>query len=564
MAFTMANFDMSKMTGKYIKISDGTETIMNGTSTTSFYTIGGQDYDVILTALDGWEFTRIFRVSTGANGTISPDKKTATIRINVSSGNTFGYQVNTQVATVTPPPKTKYSLTMIGTNQTTTVKNNETNVITTLTSSTSLDEGTYTVTSTASNGYRFTSVGFYDEYGTGTDLSLNTDKTVATGTITLNKALEGTASTELIPPPTKTYLVALRNVSQAYLECINKTTGVTTIINADSQKQLESGDYTFNIKSNKGYILIKSGRYNQYGQEKEITRNSDNTVATIDLKLLTGIDFYANTDTAPVIEVPPPTSDSLLRINNVYMMDIDKIKSLSNERFNFTTGDPEHPIEHDLGDYMINLIEIPFKLNPEQIGNLQKIILGKYTVETKGTQIVSDELQFNIGKIEIPQKYNNSFDYLNTFVKLNLPFIDPLEIDVEYAIGQTLEIFYIIDVYTGDTTVNITSTKTGKVIYSNRFKIGRTIPFISLANRQVTDTGEKQGLNNGITKAYIEVIRNIPINTNFKYNNSVMSGGLLKDVSGYITIEDIELKTFATSKEQDTIHTLLRNGVNIK
>jgi len=243
--------------------------------------------------------------------------------------------------------------------------------------------------------------------------------------------------------------------------------------------------------------------------------------------------------------------------NYLYLVDRDKLKSLSKERF-ITNGG-------DLGTYIINLLELPFVVNEEIKGTENPIVLGNTVADTKAVEILVDEIQIDLGDIIVPNKYNNSYDFINTETKLHLPFVNTIDLDINYVIGHTINIQYIIDLYYGDMTINIKSSKTNNIIHSENAKIGRDIPFIRKINGDsINSLSTKNGINNGIFSPFIEVIRNVPYQQNNEFKNEVTTHETLQNVKGYVTVSNMVLNSKATQNEKNSIINLLGNGVYIK
>jgi hypothetical protein len=243
--------------------------------------------------------------------------------------------------------------------------------------------------------------------------------------------------------------------------------------------------------------------------------------------------------------------------NYLYLVDRDKLKSLASERF-VTDG-------VDLGTYIINLLELPFVVNEEIKGTENPIVLGNTVANTKAVEIRVDEIQIDLGDIIVPNKYNNSYDFINTETKLHLPFVNTIDLDINYVIGHTINIQYIIDLYYGDMTINIRSSKTNNIIHSESAKIGRNIPFIRKINGDsINSLSTKNGVNNGIFTPFIEVIRNVPYQQNNEFKNEVITHEPLQNIKGYVTVSNMVLNSKATQNEKDSIINLLGKGVYIK
>lgn len=243
--------------------------------------------------------------------------------------------------------------------------------------------------------------------------------------------------------------------------------------------------------------------------------------------------------------------------NRLYLVDKKILTKFASERFTINGL--------DLGEYILNVLELPYELPSEVIGSLTPIRLGSHSLNTEGLDILNDEIIINLGDIVVPPKYNNSYDFINTETILHLPFTQSIKLDINYVIGYAINIKYIMDLYSGDGTINITSTKTNNVIYSESIKIGRDIPFIrKIGGEKVNTLSTKSGVNNGVLNPFIEVIRNIQYQQNNVFKNEIITNESLKNVTGYVTVNNIILNSGATQNEKNNIVNLLRNGVIIK
>lgn len=267
--------------------------------------------------------------------------------------------------------------------------------------------------------------------------------------------------------------------------------------------------------------------------------------------------------TGVIFRGTPPPIKQVSGFNYVYSVDRSILKSLASERFEtFTSEDKSTFDVIDLGQYIINVLEIPFNIPSEMLDVEQSIILGHKILNTKAIEIINDELIINIGDIEVPHIYNNTYDYINTDINLYLPYATPISLDSDFIIGETISVNYIINLYSGDTTINVSSTK-NEIVLSHNTKLGREIPFLNGQNNDIMFNNKNvYSLNNGIKQAFIEVSRNIPINN--IYSNMISEYVQLKKLKGFINVEEIELKINGTLEEKQIIETLLKNGVYIK
>lgn len=370
-----------------------------------------------------------------------------------------------------------------------------------------------------------------------------------------------------VTPPPPEIVNGKLTINGQNIEVICTKNNQNVSIKINSENILPIGEYAIIIKSIDGYVITRIIESDNSGwdNDKELTIINNGTSSDKIIFNVTSKDSYmalnvTTTEKQPDIPEENPAPNTPI-FNKLYNVSDEQLKQLSKERFEFSLVGSDNPQEIDLGNYIINILEIPFKIPTDLLGVTTNILLGKYPIQTKSTPIITDEIHLNIGNIEVPFKYNNYYDFNDVETILYLPYIDSIELNPQYIIGQTIKISYVIDLYTGHTTVNIISSKTDTNIYSNVYNIGRDIPFLTSQHKVQNNISNTKSVKNLINNAYVEVKRNKTINN--VYDNEIIEYGTLKDVSGYITIEDIQLKTTATSKENDSIITLLRNGVHI-
>lgn len=326
---------------------------------------------------------------------------------------------------------------------------------------------------------------------------------------------------------------------------IGQDAGILTI----GDNTVTNGTYNAEIVLNNNYIFKSGYVVDGLGQQEEIGMNFKLYVGTYGTE-----EIHVTTE---FHEVKPPIPN-VTGFNHLYLVDKNTLQSLAGERF--VTGDTS---TIDLGTFIINVLELPFKLDDSLKGVESNIVLGHILTNTKAVELINDELIIDFGTIHVPNKYNNSYDYMNTEIRLHVPFSNIINLDVNYVVGYDVNVKYIIDLYTGEGTINVASSKIDKVIHSEPVKIGRNIPFIRNNNDVVNNISSKNGVNNEILIPYIEVIRNIPYYDDV-FANEVITYGQLNNVKGYVTVNNIILNSKATQQEKNEIINLLRNGVYIK
>lgn len=255
---------------------------------------------------------------------------------------------------------------------------------------------------------------------------------------------------------------------------------------------------------------------------------------------------------------------------NLYLVNDDILEALSRVRFeevNIENGEvidtQGEPTIIDYGQFITSLYIMPFALPDTLKGPMSNIILGVKDSNVQANLLTTYKYEFDLGSILVPQLYNNAYDFINTTCTIRLPYFNPVSLATEYVVGQTLGIKYFFDFYSGNATVNITSTFTNNVVYSETRSIVLQIPFIQKQNNSLVNT--LSNLYKNVTDtAKVEVVRNIPYypsdNTFGHETKKCVTIGMER---GYIEVDQVELIGKATNDEKDKIKDILNQGVFI-
>lgn len=330
-------------------------------------------------------------------------------------------------------------------------------------------------------------------------------------------------------------------------------------------------DNKITFTADPGYSFTKNGQYvitkvpeNAYGHgpttRKIIPTDPKIFTITITTTQSDVDDGYGNHSTYSLTleatqDVTVPTIRGFTNIYNPTQTDLN---ALASERYLVPAGEEKFKI-YDYGQFITNLISIPFKIPTELIDKVDNIQLGNKKLNATSAKLNNHLLSIDIGSIKVVGKYQNLFDYKNVKCKIYCPYIDPIDIDVISIMDKTLKINYLLDFYTGQANITITNSD-NKIVYTDIKKISNDMPFIQISNNVI---GKQQDafFDNGIRKAYVEIIRNIPILNDKGY--PTLERGKLKDYTGYIEVSNISLSTNASEQEQQEIQNKLRSGVNI-
>lgn len=252
--------------------------------------------------------------------------------------------------------------------------------------------------------------------------------------------------------------------------------------------------------------------------------------------------------------------------NNVYVVDATIMAKVNNERFLGISTGPEDSKIVDLGDYILGLIQLPFAIDPANVLNPAKIRLANRVLTTEAKEVKTDLLSLDMGSITVPKPNGSALDFLGKTVYLFLPRTSEIELQLNDVIGQTIKIEYLIDLYSGDATVNVRSSSVGdKLVHTSKVSLGIQIPYGIVGwNSAVDNKNIKLGVDNGIKIPYIELTSKTPVLKDGFFSASTYDDSKMGSYTGYMKVDEISLESLATTQEKDEILNILKNGVYVK
>lgn len=260
-------------------------------------------------------------------------------------------------------------------------------------------------------------------------------------------------------------------------------------------------------------------------------------------------------------------SGDIAPLNNVYLVDPDIIETVNSERFVYLLGGESVEQVIDYGVYILSILNLPFKIDDSLVAGLNTVKLGNKTLTVSAEQLTTDKIIIDFGTISTPANSGDLLDYTNIVVNLYLPFVNPITIDANMAVGEAIGIEYTIDVYTGNAIINLSSSKIeGRVFYSSNVNLGVSVPYTtqSATTQQLFNANIAQTGNNKILKPFIEVIKNDVVLPHGFFTVPIADEGQLSAESGFVTVDNIELEVEALSIEKEMIIARLASGVIIK
>ena len=351
----------------------------------------------------------------------------------------------------------------------------------------------------------------------------------------------------------------LRIVLTSIEEIIPKVVITGTFENATcnyTNGEVISAEKNIIITATSGYEFKNTYHYEDNGYTYDLVKNLEKTTLTIDTTKITGLSDITLNDNY-VATLPVETIGGFC---NLYKVTEKELSQLSKVRFQ---KDTTSGTVVDYGSSITQLYILPLNLPAEIIGDKSHIILGSFDSQVESTLLNNYTVDYDMGSITVPAKYNNAYDFINTTCTLRVPFFNAVALDPENVVGHTISIKFTLDLYSGNVTMNVVSDFTGGIIYSATANIVTQIPFIQKQNNSVVNQ-----LSNVfkyvISTPVIEVVRNIPYQAdNSTFGRETVQVAKLNTVHGYCEVDNVNLVTLATNDEKDSIISLLKEGVFI-
>lgn len=351
----------------------------------------------------------------------------------------------------------------------------------------------------------------------------------------------------------------LRIVLTSIEEIIPKVVITGTFVNATcnyTNGEVINKEKNIIITATSGYEFKNTYHYEDNGYSYDLVKNLEKTTLTIDTTQITGLSDITLNDNY-VATLPVETIGGFC---NLYKVTEKELSQLSKVRFQKdTTSDTVV----DYGSAITQLYILPLNIPAEIIGDKSNIILGSFDSQVESTLLNNYTVDYDMGAINVPAKYNNAYDFINTTCTLRVPFFNAVALDPENVVGHTISIKFTLDLYSGNVTMNVVSDFTGGIIYSATANIVTQIPFIQKQNNSVVNQ-----LSNVfkyvIATPVIEVVRNIPYQAdNSTFGRETVQVAKLNTVHGYCEVDNVNLVTMATNDEKDSIISILKEGVFI-
>lgn len=236
--------------------------------------------------------------------------------------------------------------------------------------------------------------------------------------------------------------------------------------------------------------------------------------------------------------------------SHYYAITQTEIHQFSKERIWDTTKDT-----YDVSKYIDNLIELPFKYDTSELPT-STISVGRIDTVTTSHEIKERFYSLDLGKIIVPSKYKNGYDYQVRSCNLYLPFAPVVPIDITNAMEQVIHIVYKIDISTGNTTITLDNN--GVAFNTLNINIAADIPFLNTLKNTVIKDGQHQ-IYNDINNPYLIITRNQPLLDNDYYPTREQSR--ISSYHGRLTAKLLDNTGITDNADMKELENILSNGV---
>lgn len=306
-------------------------------------------------------------------------------------------------------------------------------------------------------------------------------------------------------------------------------------------------------------LLYASGSYGGYWNFRTIERDNFKTAiiepSWADASFLS--EAYMDE-----IHVFKSGGNEVAGLNNVYLLDDDKLREITRARF--IQGSVEQGNVIDYGQYILNLMQLPFLVEDFETSE-ELVYLATHNTNVTAPSLEVDKLTVDLGVIVTPRKFGDFRDYLETKTTLYLPYADSIELLSSDVIGHSVRVEYIINCYNGVGTINVYSDSVDGLIASKTTNFGFNIPLANINNDPQSfgaNSVDYSGYND-IRSCYIEVSRSNVVDFEGGFNIPVIDSGKLSTFDGYVEVNNVTVYNSHAMNdyERNLLENVLKNGV---
>ena len=303
------------------------------------------------------------------------------------------------------------------------------------------------------------------------------------------------------------------------------------------------------LNADPGYILNGSGSYVVDGKTNSFTCSN---VASYQLTITAGISvsiFFTATKTET-----KPTS-----IVHTYVLSQSDYNNLGKQVIAGTNSSGTAFEQYDYTKFVNYLYQFPFKIGNDITTSTNTINLGKQNLAIDCQKVTHETIDIDLGSIDLTGM-SNSHDYKPISITLYCPFSNNIALPAT-VLNSTLDLSFTCNLKSEQAALLI--KQNGNIVYSGQTEVFTDLPLYFTAGIQDTLIKQlKTSYQNTIKQAYIVISYNKAITnlTSYKTNEH----GLLSNYKGFTRVSHGTLKHSVSSSIDNSLLTLLKQGVIIK
>lgn len=260
-------------------------------------------------------------------------------------------------------------------------------------------------------------------------------------------------------------------------------------------------------------------------------------------------------------ENAPIQDTEFLPYNHIYKMTNSSLNEIAN--YSYVKREIKSSFTYDYeilnySKYIVGLYSFPYNIEFEETDE-SDILLGDINTQIKAEKLPSYLKDINLGVIEVNDNLEHNVGFKNFDVKLFVPYFDIIDLEVEEVLGYELSIMMRVNIMNGYATLNIYNSKSDSIIYSDSKRLGFKIPYYISESLDVTSHSV---LDTAFTRPYVQIKVLEPD------NEIMITSSRLMDIDNYYQFmkddDTINIKSFATAKEQELIKNNIRNGIFVR
>ena len=172
----------------------------------------------------------------------------------------------------------------------------------------------------------------------------------------------------------------------------------------------------------------------------------------------------------PVVDpVPPPPLPVLPSTGMFYCYNPTQLEAREFVEFMLSTGfdiDSLKKLFADPADYVIDFVAVPVK--PLVTPDKYNVKIGSVATGVGMHMVTSQFVTVDCGSIDVTPQYNNYLDYApHSSMRVFLPYIGSVDVDIDMVMGGSLSIKYNFDVLTGACVATLTASRTAHGVTLN-------------------------------------------------------------------------------------------------